>query len=77
MEYSNTTCSKQLLYEEESQGSAVWNLPHSDIMPILDGAVKGELASRKGQEAEEVTFRGHCVFASNETFAEAFRKRPT
>ena len=54
----------------------MFNLPHADIMPILDGAIVGELASRKGMEAEEVTFQGHCVFASNETFVEAFKRKP-
>ena len=66
----------QLVFEEESQGSAVFQLPHADLMPMLDGEIKGELASRKGMEAEEITYVGHSVFASNETFAEAFRKKP-
>ena len=65
----------QLVYEEEAEGSSIFQTQQSELCPLLDGDMFKVLAARKGARAVRITFNGHIVLASNETFAQLLYKK--
>ena len=65
----------QLVYEEEAEGSSIFQMQQSELCPLLDGDMFKTLAARKGARAVRITFNGHIVLASNETFAQLLYRK--
>ena len=65
----------QLVWEE-MQGSAGKKILHSDAIAFFDGDTRNRLCASKGKDTSCITFNGHAVFASNETWALAYRTQP-
>ena len=64
-----------LLWEEECQDSPVMELPHSELMPLLDGEMLDRLVPIKNRSATRMNFNGHVILAANEPLHRLCRGR--